>query len=291
MKRVGNKLIWDEKDIEYLSNNYHKETLVELAKNLNVSKQTIARKSNELGLCKRTIEDMVKANYGIEDLNSYLQKAHWEEMLTVQAISKKLGVSRKSLYEAMARYNIPARTFSEAIKIYWDNASEEQKKKQCAAAHKKHKELAREGKHPFQKMWKEKPEEMRRLCAENALKMCKNRKRNGMTGRTGPKHHNWNPKMTKAKRIKFRKTEEHYAWVRAVYEKDNYVCQACGYDKGGTLNAHHLESYANCEEKRMDVSNGITLCKACHVDFHNIYGYGENTAEQFYEYRNKQLEL
>ena len=35
---------------------------------------------------------------------------------------------------------------------------------------------------------------------------------------------------------------------------------------------------------RTDESNGITLCKNCHKNFHSIYGFGNNTKEQFEEW-------
>lgn len=34
----------------------------------------------------------------------------------------------------------------------------------------------------------------------------------------------------------------------------------------------------------MDVTNGITLCKSCHTNFHVKYGQGDNTKEQFEEW-------
>ena len=291
MKRAGNRLIWDEKDIEYLLINYHKKTLAELANDLNVSKQTISRKSNELGLCKRTIEDLVKVSHGIEDLKTYLQKAHWEEMLTVQAISKKLGVSRAAIYRVMEKYNIPARSFSEAIKVWWDNASEEQRKKQVAEAHKKAKEIAAKGENTLQLAWKENREEMLVKAKQWGKRLAETRRYNGMKGITGEKHHNWNPNKSKPERVKERKTAEAYEWTRQIYERDNYVCQICGYSKGKILVAHHLNSYADYPNLRYELKNGITLCEPCHLEFHSIYGYGGNTEEQFEEYRNRQLEL
>ena len=72
-------------------------------------------------------------------------------------------------------------------------------------------------------------------------------------------------------------------WRKAVYERDGYDCLACGHH-GGDLNAHHLFSYVDTPEKRFDVENGVTLCPKCHTKFHLVYGFGGNTAEQFYEW-------
>lgn len=72
-------------------------------------------------------------------------------------------------------------------------------------------------------------------------------------------------------------------WRRAVYEKDGYSCLACG-SHGGDLNAHHLAAYDSSPEKRFEVENGVTLCPACHIKFHSIYGFGGNSPEQFFEW-------
>lgn len=55
------------------------------------------------------------------------------------------------------------------------------------------------------------------------------------------------------------------------------------------LTAHHLDGYSWCKEKRLDINNGITLCKECHEDFHIIYGTKNNTKEQFFEYYCEEL--
>ena len=72
-------------------------------------------------------------------------------------------------------------------------------------------------------------------------------------------------------------------WRKAVYDKDGYSCVACG-KHGGSLNAHHLDAYDANEEKRFDVSNGVTLCPVCHTRFHQAYGFGGNTKTQFQEW-------
>jgi 5-methylcytosine-specific restriction endonuclease McrA len=58
----------------------------------------------------------------------------------------------------------------------------------------------------------------------------------------------------------------------AVYERDGFTCQKCGDDSGGNLNAHHVEPHCANKELRWSVSNGITLCKTCHTQFHRRYG-------------------
>ena len=78
--------------------------------------------------------------------------------------------------------------------------------------------------------------------------------------------------------------DKYNKWRYEVFERDNFTCQCCGDNKGGNLNAHHLDGYNWCKEKRLDANNGITLCKKCHNYFHSIYGNGNNTLEQFLEF-------
>jgi hypothetical protein len=70
-----------------------------------------------------------------------------------------------------------------------------------------------------------------------------------------------------------------------ILNRDNYTCQCC-HKRGGNINAHHLDGYDWCKEKRTDVNNAVTLCQDCHSDFHHQYGYGGNTKEQFEEWIN-----
>ena len=56
-------------------------------------------------------------------------------------------------------------------------------------------------------------------------------------------------------------------WRKFVFERDDYTCQICG-KRGGNLNAHHIKPFSVSTELRFDVSNGITLCKKCHIKLH-----------------------
>lgn len=81
-----------------------------------------------------------------------------------------------------------------------------------------------------------------------------------------------------------RSQPEYNEFVKKVFSRDNYTCQCCGKKSQNDIEAHHLDGYNWCKEKRTDDTNGITLCKNCHQNFHNIYGRGNNTKEQFEEW-------
>jgi hypothetical protein len=68
-----------------------------------------------------------------------------------------------------------------------------------------------------------------------------------------------------------RLTPEYRQWRTEVFVRDDYTCQTCG-QRGGTLNAHHRQSYVGHPHLRTELNNGITLCKKCHDAIHRIGG-------------------
>jgi 5-methylcytosine-specific restriction endonuclease McrA len=103
--------------------------------------------------------------------------------------------------------------------------------------------------------------------------------------RTGELHPNWNPNISQEERELKRSTVENVEWAKNVKKRDNYICQVC-FKNSNNLISHHLMAFAQYPELRLDINNGITLCRKCHNEFHKIYGKGKNTLEQFNEYRS-----
>ena len=105
----------------------------------------------------------------------------------------------------------------------------------------------------------------------------------------GDNHPNYNFRLTEKEREKHRyelggNNGKH--WRQDVFKRDNYTCTVCG-QIGGKLNAHHLDGWNWCVDKRYDVKNGMTLCQECHSGFHRVFGNGDNTREQFTEWLNR----
>lgn len=117
-------------------------------------------------------------------------------------------------------------------------------------------------------------------------KKCANKVLNG-----GENNYAWNKSKTQEERENGRKIEGYADFIKKVLVRDNYVCKCCGDENNTNLEVHHLEGYDWCKEKRTDETNGITLCESCHKNFHLIYGYGDNTKQQFEEWIGHAIEL
>ena len=81
-------------------------------------------------------------------------------------------------------------------------------------------------------------------------------------------------------RVDLRHSPEVTEWRLQVFCRDDYTCQKCG-ERGGRLEAHHLNGWDHFIDERFSVDNGVTLCEECHKLFHQIYGRGGNTKDQF----------
>ena len=55
-------------------------------------------------------------------------------------------------------------------------------------------------------------------------------------------------------------------WRTSCLKRDNYKCQMCGSTEN--IHVHHIKPYKDFPELRTKVSNGISLCKKCHMEVH-----------------------
>jgi hypothetical protein len=94
----------------------------------------------------------------------------------------------------------------------------------------------------------------------------------------GEKHPNWKGGVT-AEHEKARKSLEYKLWRKAVFERDNYICQRCD-KRGGYLQVDHINEWADFPELRYEISNGQTLCLGCHKEKTKYYMKGNKNAKQ-----------
>jgi hypothetical protein len=72
---------------------------------------------------------------------------------------------------------------------------------------------------------------------------------------------------------KHNRDSDHYrSWRNEVFRRDNFRCQACF--RKENLQAHHIEAWAKNKALRYDVSNGVTLCRECHLKAHGGCWHG-----------------
>lgn len=99
----------------------------------------------------------------------------------------------------------------------------------------------------------------------------------------------WKPNLTDEQRKENESRMKDKEWVacaKRTKKRDNYTCQCCGGKSHGNIISHHKNGWDNFKEQRYDDNNVITLCEDCHKEFHHIYGYGNNTEEQYNEFIN-----
>lgn len=83
----------------------------------------------------------------------------------------------------------------------------------------------------------------------------------------------WKGKTTLTTKNWGRAAQEAKAWSEAVYARDKSICRRCGEPcKARGRIAHHVKSYDKYPALRYRVSNGLTLCRACHKKEHPEIG-------------------
>lgn len=87
-----------------------------------------------------------------------------------------------------------------------------------------------------------------------------------------------------------RDSSESRKWAKTV-KTGVKRCGCCGtkFYKGLSKHAHHLNSWIDNPEQRYDPNNGVCICEECHNAFHSLYGRGQNTEEQYIQFKKGQL--
>lgn len=92
---------------------------------------------------------------------------------------------------------------------------------------------------------------------------------------------NGRPRKT-PENYRLRRSERYRVWRKAVFERDDYRCQAEGCGARSTkgcrveIQAHHIKEFALYPELRFEVSNGLTLCRPCHI---KTESFGKQTGQ------------
>lgn len=63
-----------------------------------------------------------------------------------------------------------------------------------------------------------------------------------------------------------RNSSDYVSWRKGVFMRDVYTCVDCGSKK--SLQAHHIISWTLDESVRYELTNGVTLCRSCHLKRH-----------------------
>jgi hypothetical protein len=98
-------------------------------------------------------------------------------------------------------------------------------------------------------------------------------------------------KEFKANRVKIIAKQDRNSlgpWTLAVKKKHDYTCDNC-LMKDKKYVAHHLDGFVNFPKLRKDIDNGVCLCVECHIDFHELYGMGHNTKEEYLEFKSMNI--
>ncbi len=72
-----------------------------------------------------------------------------------------------------------------------------------------------------------------------------------------------------------RSTAEYHNWRINCLNRDNWQCQGGSNEHAKQLYVHHIKSYKGHKELRLDIDNGITLCKNCHKVAHKRAKHAE----------------
>lgn len=217
--------------------------------------------AKDVGINQRTLREWISI-FGLtnkQDKTSEISKdtlidLYVNKKLSSDEIGEKYNVSGGSILNLLKKFEIPARTTSEIMRLYYD-----------------FKDGHRRQSEHLQKI----ENKIIHSCATRGISIEE------FDGFKSDERH------------MIRNSYDYKHWRMEVFTRDNFTCQACG-KIGGNLQAHHIENFSSHPELRFDVNNGVTFCVKCHnpkyIDsFHRIYGCFNNTKEQVKEFiLNKQ---
>lgn len=93
---------------------------------------------------------------------------------------------------------------------------------------------------------------------------------NPMYGMSGHLNPNWKGGVTADRQLVY-ESEEWKAVALTVRRRDGYKCRRCG--KHRPIHLHHVKSWAEYPESRLEPGNLVSLCKPCHNWVHSLNNF------------------
>lgn len=119
---------------------YWDMTYAEIADECDCGEATVGRAARYLNMPRKTQDNRIEYEYGVP-IDWLLDTLHNTLGKSVNQMSKDLDVVRLSITQWMDEHDIPRRGRSEAEKLKWSQMSDEERKKQVAAAHRASRKL------------------------------------------------------------------------------------------------------------------------------------------------------
>lgn len=101
----------------------------------------------------------------------------------------------------------------------------------------------------------------------------------------GNKNVNWKGGVSRVY-DKIKKSAAYKEWRAEVYKRDHWTCKTCGH-KGRDIVAHHVKSFADYPSLRTELSNGITLCRSCHIKLHSPHTLPKSVETSYAEHPDR----
>lgn len=118
----------------------------------------------------------------------------------------------------------------------------------------------------------------RRYLKKQPTLRCRTCSYKAFTGLANPR---FKPDLPRERRN--RRDPQVFVWYREIAKRFNHTCVVSGvFCKDGS--AHHLFNYGDYPLFRLDLRNGVWLAKGIHTEFHDAYGRGKNTLQQFQDF-------
>lgn len=94
---------------------------------------------------------------------------------------------------------------------------------------------------------------------------------NPMFNRRNKLNPNWKGGLTNDERILLLAKIEGKEWRKSIFNRDKWICLGCNNNKGH-FHAHHILSFTKYPQFRLEIWNGLTLCRNCHIKIHSKEG-------------------